>query len=236
MPSARATLLVAIATAVLALSPAVKASHPERPWQQSAYFGIGVGAGLEASRNSRISIDATDRRVESYSTTAFLFGVHAGFRFNELVGVEIGWHELQHDAFREWGGYAGYHLLHLNARLAWPLPTRQTLLLKLGLCGGAFEYGTASFGGAEDNATFTIGPQFALAVEHELGLGVVAFFDVSYVILRRLGMSGPLQLWVEDPSADPPSSTIYDIKDFTRDATVHTVWLRAGIQFEWTLQ
>jgi hypothetical protein len=209
------------------------------PWQSSVFFGVGLGAGFDASRDARRATDAFSREIESYSIHAWLFGVHAGFRFNEWVGMELGWQEQQHDAFREWGGYAGYHLLHTNARLAWPLPTRQTLLFKLGVIGGGFEYGRASFGGTQDNATVAFGPLVALALEQELGLGVVAFFDVTWSPLRRLGMSGPLELYIEQGRAtfeavgDDVFPAPRDTKDFTRDVWSQLVWLRAGVQFEW---
>ncbi|MCU0663768.1 MAG: porin family protein [Myxococcota bacterium] len=234
----RVPVILVFAVLLLARPAIAEAGRLDRSWRQSLFFGVGIGAGFEVNPLARQARDAFERRIESYSAAAFLFGVHAGYRLNEVLGLELGWHEQQHDAFREWGGYAGYHLLHLGLRVAWPLPTRQTLLLKIGACGGGFEYGAASFNGTEDNATFAVGPLFALAAEHELGLGIVAFIDVSWVILRRFGMSGPLELTIRETgntASGLEDNAPTDIKDFTRDVTAQIVWLRAGIQFEWTL-
>jgi hypothetical protein len=205
-------------------------SKPDR----SLLVNVSLGAGFDLDKDGRSPPNIVDDRPEAYSLGAFAIGVSVGYRFNEIVGLEAGWHETQHRAHREWGGTARYSLGHVAFRLAWPLETRQTPVLKIGPVVGRFAYGSASLGGYEDNDTLTAGGIISAVLEHELVLGIVATLTASYLPLARFGMGG--ELYLEEFSYESGESTILGSKDFTDDRMVHVIWLTAGIQFEWTFR
>lgn len=209
-------------------------TNPER----SLLIGFELGAGLDLDVTSRSPYDTLHQRpVEAYSLGGFLFGVYCGFRFNEIIGLELGWQEQQHDAHDNWGDTAGYQLTHLALRLAWPLPTRQTPVLRIGPVVGGFSYGNADPWAEEDNRTIVLGGVASLLIEHEFSLGIVGVFKISYVPLYRFGMGYTLQLWREDCNGDGLCvDFLEDEKDFTEGELVQIFWISLGVQFEWTFR
>lgn len=218
--------------------------------QKSFFFGFDLGAGLDLDKEARSPVDLQGLRPEAYSLGAFLFGITGGFRFNEVIGFDVGWHEQRHDAHDEWGGVAYYQMAHAAFRLAWPLPTRQTLVLRIAPTIGTFTYGDVLPGFFEDNSTLVAGGLIGVTLEHEFSLGVVGLLQVSYFPLFRRGMGGVLRLcddydWdgcsdaelpVADPTTEPETDVLIDTKDFSKSDFVHILWISAGFQFEWTFR
>ena len=203
--------------------------------QRSFFIGFDLGMAFDTNVKARSPSDYWDRSKEAYSLGAFLFGVSGGFRFNEVFGVEVGWHDQQHDAHPEWGGLSYYQLAHIAGRFAWPLPSRQTPVLRIGPALGQFAYGAASIDGEEDNRTFVLGGMAGLTVEHEFVLGIVGMIQAAYFPLYRFAMDEELFL-VEEQYMGEQDGTILDSKDFSEGELVHLVWISLGIQFEWTFR
>jgi hypothetical protein len=221
-----ALLTITVCGEVLALS---FSENPER----SFFVGIDLGAGLDLARDARTPYDPLAvGSPEAYAVSAFLFGIDVGGRFDEVFGLEVGWHQQRHDAEREWGS-AYYGLGHVALRLAVPTATRQTPVFLVGPAIGPFFYGTADPYMEEDNGTLVLGGLAGARIEHELVLGVVATFTAAYLPLWRFGMDGQLSL-VEHYSDG--SSQEIGRKDFTEGQLIHVLWLSLGIQFEWTFR
>lgn len=213
------------------------AAEPGAGMQSSLFVAVDLGAAFDLDEGSRtppdVWRDGTERTgIEAYSLASFLFGLSLGYRINEIVGIEGGWHEQQHRSHPEWGDSAHYRFGHLALRLAWPLRTRQTPVLSIGPTVGSFTYGAASYGAPEDNVTLVVGGMARLTLEHEFALGIVGKIDVAYLPTWRRGMDGVLRLEEHDPDTD--TTRYVDGKDFTDDALVHILWISAGVQFEWT--
>ncbi|MCP4605207.1 MAG: hypothetical protein GY847_32605 [Proteobacteria bacterium] len=215
--------------------------------EKSFFIGFDLGAGLNPDRETRSPPDlwGEDDPAEAYSLGAFLFGVFGGYRFNEIIGIEAGWHELRHRAHEEWGSVSYFQMSHFALRLAWPLPSRQTPVLRMGPALGAFSYGSASYGGYEDNSTFVLGGFIGLTLEHEFTLGIVGVLELAYLPLYRFGMDGVLELReisydynneIEDLNDNETDPYLLDIKDFENGRFVHLIWISAGFQFEWTFR
>lgn len=201
--------------------------------QRSFFVGIDLGAGLDLGSDARSPDDPlAGGSPEAYSLGGFLFGINVGGRFDEVFGLEVGWHQQRHDAAGEWGS-AYYGVGHVALRLAVPTPTRQTPVFLIGPAVGPFFYGTATPGMEEDNGTPVLGGMAAARVEHELVLGVLVYLNVSYMPLWRFGMDGQLSL-VEHYSDG--SALEIGRKDFTEGQLVHLLWIALGIQFEWTFR
>ncbi len=226
--------------------------YSENP-ERSFFIGFDLGAGLNPGVDMRSPADLYGEEgafPEAYSLAAFLFGVSGGYRFNEIIALELGWHEQQHNAHEEWGGVAYYHVAHLAARLAIPNPTRLTPVFKVGPAFvGGFSYGAASYGAFEENSTYIVGGFAGMTLEYELMLGVVGIFSVSYLPVYRFGMDGVLKLHYEydevrevvDEVGDTHLTTVQtteliDEKDFSKGDLVHLIWISAGFQFEWTFR
>ncbi len=223
----------------LSLWPARLASQPLSGTERSLFFGIDFGVSFDLSEDARRPPDLYRRDTEAYAADAFGIGFGGGYRFSERWALEGGWHSQEHSAHPEWGGQARYSTGHLQARLAFPLATRQTPVLGLGAVAGSFSYGVASFGGYEDNETPLVGGLVSVTLEHELALGVVAVARVSYAPAYRFGMHDRLVVWYDaegDGFFDEGEDSIVDEKDFTGGDVVHLMWLGFGIQFEWTLR
>ena len=228
--------LISTAVATIAIASIGRAEEIPGGSESSFFIGIDLGTGLDLDEDARSPRDMTGERPEAYSVESFLFGIHGGFRFNEVIGVEGGWHEQKHSAQAEWGG-AFYQIGHLALRLAWPLKTRQTPVLVLGPAIGAFTYGSVWPGGVEDNSTLTLGGFTGLVLEHELVLGVVAVLRASYLPIFRFGEDGVYELWVDDNEGwQIDDGEVLDSKDFTDGRVVHLLWISLGIQFEWTFR
>lgn len=204
-------------------------SNPEK----SFFIGFDLGVAFDPDDATRSPLDLWDRNVEAYSLGAFLFGISGGFRFNEVFGIEGGWHDQQHDAHPEWGGQAYFQVAHIAGRFAWPLPTRQTPVFRIGPAIGQFAYGEASPGSIEDNRTLVFGGMTGIVLEHEFVLGIVGLFEVTYLPLYRFGMGDPLYLQ-EYYYTDGGDIYVLDLKDFSKGQLVHLVWISIGVQFEWT--
>ena len=204
---------------------------------RSLLVNVSLGAGFDLGEEARSPLNHAGENREAYSLGAFVIGIRVGYRFNEILAVEGGWLEQQHSAHQEWGNRAGYMFGTLALRLAWPLATRQTPVLKIGPLFGAFSYGSASYGETEDNSTFVCGGHLSAVLEHELVLGIVATLGVTYAPLYRTGMDGVLTLEeIDYGSNGTAESRVVGTKDFTEGRMVHLVWVTAGIQFEWAFR
>ena len=207
--------------------------------EKSFFIGFDLGAALNPSVDAaaRSPVDKAGNTPEAYSLGSFLFGFKGGYRFNEIVGIEGGWHEQQHRAHEEWGHFAYYQLGHVAARLAWPTPVQETPVLKLGMALGQFSYGNSSYGEVEDNGSFVLGGFAGISLEHEFMLGVVGILDIVYLPMYRFGMSGVLELHELTYYPDGTREDVFlDAKDFTEGELTHVLWFSAGFQFEWTFR
>ena len=218
---------IAAAVAQCALPSGAAALDLSRNPERSFLVGFSLGAGSDLGREARRSTDG--RTV--YGETGFLFGLHAAFRFNEVVGVSTGLGQCRHPALEDWGGAAGYTLGDVALRLAIPTPSRQTIVVEVGPAIGEFFYGSVN--GAEDSGTLAVGGRGAVELEHELAPGFVAVAGVEYRPLWRRGM-GALYLTERDPyeESDP---VLVDIVDLGGARLVHLVWVRLALQFEWVI-
>ena len=201
---------------------------------RSLFVTIDLGAGLDLMEEGRSPPNLEQETPEAYSLGAFLIGVDAGYRFNEVIALEAGWHDEQHKTHPEWGGRAHYMLGHVAFRLAWPTKLRQTPVFFIGPAIGQFSYGSATLGEVADNSTLVVGGMAALALEHELTLGMVATLRVSYIPAARFGMDGVLVLEEVDYSSTDYQTQVLGEKDFTKHQFVQILWITLGIQFEWT--
>ncbi|MDD5308349.1 MAG: outer membrane beta-barrel protein [Deltaproteobacteria bacterium] len=227
----RRVTFVFLAMALLCGRAARAADYSENP-ERSLLFGFDLGAGLDPASSARSPKAMGGGTPEAYDIAGFLFGIFAGYRFNEIAGLEAGWHQDRHAADKDWGGVAGYQIFHVAARLAVPTPLRLTPVLLVGPAAGTFFYGASDYGGTEDNSAWAVGGMAALATEFELGLGVVAALRVAYLPLYRWGMH--LELVEEWYDGGWQSDTL-DTKTFG-DELVHVLWITAAIQFEWTFE
>ncbi len=204
----------------------------------SFFIGLDLGVGFDPVLETRSPpsiqpiYNAESFDVEAYSLASFVFGIYGGYRFNEFIGIEGGWHDQQHDAHPEWGGIAYYQIGHLALRLAWPTASRQTPVLKIGPAIGGFAYGASSIGYEEDNRALVVGGLTGLVLEHEFILGLVGMLEVNYIPLCRFGMDDELHL-IEYRDDE---TTTREIKDFTDNRFVQVIWVKLGIQFEWTFR
>jgi hypothetical protein len=227
--------LIIMSFGLVFVSGTCKAGGFQENPEKSLFFGFDLGAGLNPDKDVRSPLDYAGLTPEAYSLGGFLFGIYGGFRFSEIIGIEAAWHEQRHDAHSEWGGVAYYQLAHVALRLAWPLPTRQTLVFRAAPAMGTFTYGDALPGFFEDNSTLVVGGLMGLTLEHEFSLGVVGLFEISYLPLLRRGMGGVLKLeYYEDYWDESPE--LVDTKDFSKNEFVQLVWISAGFQFEWTFR
>jgi hypothetical protein len=220
-------LLVSIAS-----GEALALSFAENP-QRSFFVGIDLGAGLDLDRGARTPYDPmVQGSPEAYSLGGFLFGIDLGGRFDEVFGLEVGWHQQRHDAEPDWDA-SSYGIGHVALRLAVPTQSRQTPVFLLGPAIGPFYYGTATAYEQEDNGTLVLGGMVGATLEHELVFGVVGTFGLTYMPLWRFGMDGQLVLveHYSDGSSDDIGS-----KDFTEGRLIHLLWISLGIQFEWTFR
>jgi hypothetical protein len=227
----RATFVI-LAMTLLCGRTALAAEHSENP-EQSLLFGFDLGAGLDVAKSARSPRAMGGGAPEAYDPAGFLFGIFAGYRFNEIAGLEAGWHQERHAADKEWGGVAGYQIFHVAARLAIPTPLRLTPVLLVGPAGGTFFFGSSDYGGTADNSSWVVGGMAALAMEFELGLGVVADLRVAYLPLYRWGMN--LDLVNEWYVGDTLNTDTIDTRTFD-DELVHVLWISVAIQFEWTFE
>lgn len=235
-------ILLVFVWVLLAASPAIAGGFGTNP-ERSFFIGFDLGAGLHPGEDARspkdywnLNTDAT-RRVEAVSLSGFLFGIYGGYRFNEVIALETGWHEQQHDAHPEWGGAAYFRLFHLAARIAWPTAGRQTPLVRIGPAIGGFTYGSLSSDFDDVNSTPVLGGLLGLSLEHEFTLGVVGVFEVAYIPSYRFGMDKILVLEEYIPQNDGGYTTeILDEKDFSDGQFVNILWISAGFQFEWTFR
>jgi hypothetical protein len=230
-PSTLALLLAAGVALAATVAPALDLSeHPER----SLAIGFELGAALDLDPGSRHPAELLPPggHPEAYAVSGFAFGLFAAFRFNEALGVQAGWNQSRHRASGEWGA-ACYQLGHLALRIAVPTPTRQTPLLLLGPAIGGFSFGISTPGMEQDNTALAVGGLTGLALEHELGGGVVAALAVTYAPLYRFGQGGILELYrLEGDGTEEPLSR----KDFGGGGMVHLLWIEVGLQFEWLLR
>lgn len=232
----KSSFLLAVSLGLLIASQSVAADFSENP-KRSFFIGFDLGAALQPGRDARSPRDNWGKTPEAVSLGAFLFGIYGGYRFNENIGLEAGWHEQQHDTHPEWGGAAYFRLFHAALRLAWPTGSRLTPLFRLGPALGGFTYGGISSDFGDVNSTFIVGALAGLSFEYEFTLGVVGIFEVSYIPGYRYGMDHILVLEEHTPAVDGG----YDIKiisekDFSEGQGVNVVWLSAGFQFEWTFR
>ena len=221
-----------LAAAALVSSHAWALDLSENP-ERSVLFGFRLGAALDLDDDARFATDRTGSHAERYAVDGFLFGLYAGFRFNEIVGVEGGWHQSRHDGQEEWGDVAGYSLWHLAVRLAVPTPSRQTVVFDLGPSIGVFSYGSVS--GIDDNQTLAVGGRGGVVLEHEFGLSMVGTLGVHYSAMFRRGAWYSLEAVSTDEDGTS-SVTVEDSLDFSEDRLVHLLWIAVGIQFEWSLR
>ncbi len=230
--SQRHPVVVTVITAILCLATEAFGRETSPNPERSVFVNVDLGSALDLSREVRSPPNLFGDRVEAYSVASFLIGINVGYRFNEIFGIEGGWHNQQHNAHPEWGGRAHYILGHASLRLAWPLQTRQTPVLAIGPVLGQFSYGSSSYGETADNNTLVVGGEAALILEHELTLGMVMTLKLSYLPLARLGMDGILVLEETDYTGDAPR--VIGEKDFSETRLVHILWFTLGLQFEWT--
>jgi hypothetical protein len=242
------TILIFAVTWLFAGGQARAGEYRANP-QTSLLIGIDFGAAFDLDLDARSPSDWQGLNTEAYSLSAFIFGIHGGYRFNEIFGIEGGWHDQTHqthDGYNLDGvhydldlGGASYQVGHLALRLAWPTSTRETPVLKVGHAMGAFAYARSSPGAIEDNnAAFVLGGIASLGVEHELVNGIVATLELAYLPLYRFGMEDELTIWMDydyDGFYDDEDVWI-DTKDFTDGRLVHLMWVLLTIQFEWTFR
>jgi hypothetical protein len=221
-----ALLLLPVSARALDLS-----ANPER----SFFIGVGMGAHLDLEREARSPRDLAGEHPEAYSLGAFLFGIHGGYRFDELVALELGWQQARHDADPDWGGFALYQLGHVVLRLAVATPTRETIVFSLGPALGGFYYGAATPGMEEDNGAFVLGGLAGVTLEHEFTLGVVGAVRLAYLPLYRFGM-GQLGLQETYLIEGSEVTELVDTKDFSDGRLLHVLWVTAAVQFEWTFR
>lgn len=225
--------VVAAALVLGAAGDALALEFSENP-ERSFYVGIDLGAGLDLDTRTRSPDDPLSGGTpEAYELAGFLFGLDVGGRFDEVFGLEVGWHQQRHDAAGKWGS-AYYGIGHVALRLAIPTETRQTPVFLVGPAIGPFFYGTATPGMEEDNGALVLGGMIGARLEHELTLGVVAYLNATYMPLWRFGMDGVLQLDIYYAGDGEPDETFQ--KDFTEGGLVHLLWINVGIQFEWTFR
>jgi hypothetical protein len=216
--------------------------------QTSLLVGIDLGAGLDLDSAARSPADWRGENTEAYSLSSFLFGFHCGYRFNEMIGVEGGWHDQTHwthDGYYlhkvhynvNLGG-ATYQFGHVALRLAWPTGTRQTPVFKIGPALGSFSYARASPGAIEENSAFVLGGLTSLSLEHELTQGIVAALEFAYLPIYRFGMDEVLRIWIDYDydGYETDNDTLIDTKDFTEGRLVHLMWVLVTVQFEWTFR
>lgn len=228
----RAAITLAAVATFVAGGEALALNFSENP-QRSFYVGVDLGAGLDLDSSSRSAYDSdVEGSPEAYELGGFLFGVDIGGRFDEVFGLDVGWHQQRHDAAADWGS-AAYGIGHVALRLAIPTETRQTPVFLLGPAIGPFFYGTASPGMEEDNGALVLGGLVGARIEHELTLGVVAYLNATYLPLYRFGMDGVLVLTEHYPDG---STAPIGHKDFTEGSMIHMLWINLGIQFEWTFR
>ncbi len=232
------------------------ATKPDR----SLFVGIDLGTGLHPGKEVRSPDDLYNppgAGPEAYSAAGFLLGISAGFRFNEQLAIELGWHEQQHDAHDAWGGVASFNLSHLALRFAIPFYTRQTLVFDVGPAIGGFRYGDVAGTSFDDNGLIATGGVLGITLEHELMLGVVATLNLTYLPLARIGKDEVLILcgyvyeafasdYDQECPEGAPHDTPYqpldsvwvklDEKDFSKTEFIQLFWLSVGIQFEWTFR
>jgi hypothetical protein len=221
-----AALAVAV-TALLACPRVSGAVALSRSSEMSFFAGFELGAGFDLEQDARCT---TGGRV-IYTAPGFLFGLHGGFRFNEIVGLSIGLDQSRHAALEEWGGAAGYTLGNLALRLAVPTPSRQTIVFSVGTAFGSFFFGSVN--GVEDNSTPVVGGRGGILLEHEIGAAVVVSLGVDYLPLWRRAM-GTLYLSNHDSSQEMNTVWI-DRVDLGGSRIVHLLWVRVGLQFEWVI-
>jgi hypothetical protein len=224
-----------LAAAAFLSAPAASALDLSENPERSLIIGVELGAGLDLDPESRRPEEmlTPGGSPEAYDVAGFSFGLFAGFRFNEIIGVQGGWNQSRHRARGDWGA-AYYQFGHVALRLAIPTPTRQTPLLLLGGAIGGFSFGLATPGMEEqDNTVLAGGGLVGLAVEHELGTGVVATLGVTYLPLFRAGMGDDIELYTYD---DQGRELILSRKDFGDGAMVHVLQIEMGLQFEWLLR
>jgi len=197
--------------------------------KRSAFFGFTIGAGLDLDFDARHVRDLSGRTPEAYALMGLMFGLSGGFRFNEFVGIEGGWQRSGHLADPDWGGGCEYNLLHTSLRFAVPTASRQTPVFKLGLALGNFLYGNVA--GTEKNGTMIMGGRLGFCLEHELLLGVIVVFELSYSPVFRYGMRDKLYLSVDYDDGHGPITE--DVKDFTHGRWVHLLLAGVGVQFDW---
>jgi len=217
----------AIAAAILLATSAPRVAralelsqNPER----SLFVAFGLGAGLDLERAARRSTDGR----EVTSLAGFLFGLGGGFRFDEIVGLEIGLGQCRHAALEAWGGTSEYTIARLALRLAVPTASRQTLVFKIGPAIGALFYGAVD--GIADNDALTVGGFAGVTLEHELSAALVAALDVAYMPMWRKGLH--LYLSESGPHGDEAVRQVDEI-DFGGSRVVHILWISVGLQFEW---
>ncbi len=204
--------------------------NPER----SVFFGVDLGAGLDMGKGARHPVDMRGESPEAYAISGFLFSIQGGYRFNEIIGFDTGWHQIRHNGDEDWGGIASYSIGHIAFRLAIPTPSRQTVVFELGPAIGGFYYGNVA--GKEENDAFVFGGLGGVILEHELGLAVVGYIKFNYVPAYRFGQD---KLFLSEEWYDEEGGSHVerlDSKDFTDGRLVHLLWMTVGIQFEWVLR
>ena len=234
-----ATLIIALSIVLanqlvsVPISASPRTDNPNR----SLFAGMKIGAGLDVTTADRSPENIAGNHPEAYSLGAFLISVSVGYRINEYWGIAGEWSQAQHRAHQEWGNIARYTTGALAFRAALPLATRQTPVLEIGAVVGRFSYGASSRFEPENNDTLVVGPLAGLVLEHELLLGLVATFELVYQPLFRKGMNGRLLLEEVTYHMDGQvTSDIIGSKDFTQSTFVHLLWLRVGLNFEWTFR
>jgi hypothetical protein len=230
--AARFSIALALLTAAFPVAALDLSENPER----SFLFAFELGAGLELDERARRPLDGmSGGHPEAYEIESFLFGLYGAYRFDEVFGLEGGWHQQRHDAAGAWGT-CWYQIGHLAVRLAVPTATRQTPVFLLGPALGGFFFGSASPYYEEENGAFVLGGIAGARLEHELSLGVVAELSVAYLPLYRFGMGDRLRLnehyWVD---GEEQVETV-SVKDFGSGRVVHELWIQLGLQFEWTFR
>ena len=229
--------LVVMAMFVTQLGVSRPACGAEYSPLRSLFVAVDIGGGLDLSEEDRSPSNYFGHKIEAYSLGSFIVGLTLGYRFNEIFGLEGAWFETQHKAHPEWGGLARYTTGHISARFSIPLKTRQTPVFKLGAAVGGFAYGASSIFETEDNNTLVAGPRMSIGLEHELILGLVVTFEISYLPLYRKGMNGVLLLEEVTYHQDGGSfARLVGSKDFTDSSIVHLLGFTAGIHYEWAIQ
>ncbi len=259
-------ILIAVFGLVLVAETANAGEYSKEP-DRSIFVGFELGAGLDMGSEARFPEDTYhtannpgDPNPEAYSLGSFMFGLYGGFRFSENIGLEMGWHEQQHQTAREWGGTAEYELAHLALRLALPTDSRQTFLLRVGPALGGFSYGQSNLGFFEDNSRVVFGGLLAASMEHELAMNMIWTVNLTYLPMVRFGGGEKLQLCMHVPpeeaqyhiyqqcdmsepySYTPSNSDVpwewvnAGEKDFSDNQFVQILWITMGLQFDWILR